>query len=404
MLKQALAILVFTSTAVTAGEWRGNLSADYLYFPRTAAYPGQEDSYLSAAVEPEYLHAWNDGYDLFSFKGFYRKDQYDDERTRGDIRELSWLHAADDWEFTVGVSKVFWGVTESIHLVDVINQSDVIENLDAEDKLGQPMINLSVIRDWGVVSVFVLPGFRERTFPGVKGRPRFAVPIDTDNPQYQDSDRQRHVDYAIRYSHSVGDWDIGLSFFNGTSREPRFVIAPGATLLPNGFPTAIAPLYEQISQAGIDLQANIGSWLWKLEAINRIGQGKTFAAAAGGFEYTFVGVFDSDMDIGMIAEYLYDGRDDDITQIPFTSSPFQNDLVIGARLTFNDAQSTEILASLSADLDGQGQFYNIEASRRLGDSFKLSVEARGVSDVEPDSTLASFIRDNRLRVELAYYF
>ncbi len=106
----------------------------------------------------------------------------------------------------------------------------------------------------------------------------------------------------------------------------------------------------------------------------------------------------------MIAEYLYDGRDDDVTSIPFSSSPFQNDLVIGARLTLNDAQSTEILASLIEDLDGQGTTYNVEASRRLGDSFKLSIEARGVSGVEPGSTLASFNKDNRVRTELAYYF
>ena len=41
-------------------------------------------------------------------------------------------------------------------------------------------------------------------------------------------------------------------------------------------PTSITPVYEQIKQTSIDLQAIIGSWLWKLEAINRSGQGDTF--------------------------------------------------------------------------------------------------------------------------------
>ena len=77
---------------------------------------------------------------------------------------------------------------------------------------------------------------------------------------------------------------------------------------------------------------------------------------------------------------------------------------MGARLTLNDAQSTEMLASLIEDLDGDGRTYNIEASRRFGDSWVLSIEARGVSGVSPGSTLANFAKDNRVRTELAYYY
>ena len=58
------------------------------------------------------------------------------------------------------------GVTESRHLVDVLNQVDGVEDIDEEDRLGQPMINISTQRDWGSVDLFVLPGFRERTFAG----------------------------------------------------------------------------------------------------------------------------------------------------------------------------------------------------------------------------------------------
>lgn len=402
MKKITYATLLLASSTAIAGEWRGNIAADYHWFAQDFAYPGQNDSYLSAALEPEYIHEWNDGYDLFTFKPFYRKDQHDDERTHGDIRELSWLHAAGDWEINAGISKVFWGVTESIHLVDIINQSDSVENIDGEDKLGQPMIQYTLIQDWGVVSAFVLPGFRERTFPGVEGRPRFVIPIDTDNPVYEDSDKEHHVDFALRYSHYLGDWDFGLSYFTGTSRDPRFDI--------NTAMMSIRPRYDIIDQTGLDVQANIGSWLWKLEAIHRSGQGKSFNAAAGGFEYTFVGVFESNMDIGMIMEYLYDERDSGFALTPspatvtINSAQFQNDLVLGARLTLNDAQSTEVLASVIGDLDGEGLTYNVEASRRLGESMKLSIEARGVSDPQAGTSLSQLAKDNRVRTELAYYF
>ncbi len=77
-------------------------------------------------------------------------------------------------ETRVGVRRVFWGVTEFQHLVDIINQSDSVEDIDNEDKLGQPMINLSLVKDWGIVDFFVLPYFRERTFAGAEGRPGLA--------------------------------------------------------------------------------------------------------------------------------------------------------------------------------------------------------------------------------------
>ena len=43
-------------------------------------------------------------------------------------------------------------------------------NPDGEDKLSQPMVNLALIRDWGAPDFFLLPYFRGRIFPGVKGK------------------------------------------------------------------------------------------------------------------------------------------------------------------------------------------------------------------------------------------
>lgn len=74
-----------------------------------------------------------------------------------------------------------------------------------------------------------------------------------------------------------------------------------------------------------------GSWLWKLEAIVRAGQGKTFVAGAGGLEYSFYNVFESGLDIGLVTEYLYDSRGRD------GQTFFQDDIMTGLRFGFNDA-------------------------------------------------------------------
>jgi len=414
--KTCLTLLILLLPAPVMGgeqyssDLRGYVEGEFLYFPRDAKFTGQHDSYFSIAAEPEYLLEWNKQDDIFTFKPFYRLDQHDNERTHGDIRELSWIHAADTWELTTGFSKVFWGVTESIHLVDIINQTDLIENIDGEDKLGQPMAKLSLIHDWGVVDLFVLPYFRERTFPGKGGRPRFGIPVDTNEVFYENSHDKNHVDFAVRWSQYFGDWDIGIAHFKGTAREPRFIIQPKNINPATQLPKLVNPIYEQINQTSVDIQATKGSWLWKLEAYTRSGQGQRYTAAAGGFEYTFVGVFDSQLDLGIISEYLFDGRNDEFKtstvqlNTPFSTAVFDNDVVLGTRLTFNDAQSTEILASLTIDSGGDGIFYNVEASTRLGDSWKLSMEFRGVNNVKKGTVESSFDDDDRIRMQLRRYF
>jgi hypothetical protein len=405
-----IAALLLSAFTVQAGDWSGYVNMEFLWFTENPQFSSQYNTYLSVAAEPEYIHEWNDGDDIFTFTPFAMGDNHDYHRTHLDLRELSWIHAADDWELTTGVSKVFWGVTESIHLVDIINQTDLVVNEDGEDKLGQPMVNLSLISDWGVVDMFVLPGFRERTFPSKNGRPRFGIVIDTDDVLYESGAEELRTDFALRWSHYFGAVDVGIAHFHGTAREPRFVIKPGAFNPATQVVSKINPLYEIIDQTSVDLQAIYGSWLWKLEAITRSGQGDRFYSWAGGYEYTFVGIFESQMDIGMITEYLYDSRGDEINQKkafrgdPFFTSPWQKDLVLGARLTFNDFQSTEVLASVTIDLEGGGQGYNIEASRRFGDNWKLSLEARALGDIPDDNNAVSFKDDTRLRVELARYF
>jgi hypothetical protein len=79
-------------------------------------------------------------------------------------------------------------------------------------------------------------------------------------------------------------------------------------------------------------------------------------------------------------------------------------VVLGLRFTFNDAQSTELLASTIVDTGGDGVNYNVEASMRLGDSWKLSMEVRGVFFVDEGTTLSSFEDDDRVRLELTRYF
>ena len=374
-------------------EWTGRIDLEAGYYTHAPVDPRQQDIALSAAFEGEFYHTWRDGRSSLTFTPYYRLDAHDEQRRHGDIRELSWVHAEDRYEWRVGIRKVFWGVTESAHLVDIINQTDLVDNLDGEDKLGQPMINFAWVNDAGTLDVFILPYFRERTFPGKHARTRGHPRVVANAAGYASSREQKHVDWALRWSQVAGDWDVGLSWFDGTGRDPRML----AKILPDG-ELVLTPYYAQIRQASLDVQATKGGWLWKLEAIHRRDDTQGYKAAAGGFEYTFFGVMDQRADLGVILEYLYDDRGDEAT------TPFQHDLMLGLRLGMNDEYDSQLLFGVISDLEGRGHMLNLEASRRLSDHWTVELEARAFSSDTMRDPLYAFRRDDYAQLLLSYHF
>ncbi len=384
-----------SSPAAMAGEFEitGQVSGDLRFFLETPQFPGQfEIIQPSASIEPEFLWESEDGKHQAAFIPFARVDGQDEERTHADIREAYWRYIGDDWELLVGFNREFFGVTESRHLVNIVNQIDQVEDVDEEDFLGEPMINLAIQQDFGRFSFFVMPGVRERTFPGRSGRLRTPLPVDQDSAKYESNLGRASVDFLARYSHFIGDWDVGLYYFYGTGREPR--------LLPNAKGTRLIPFYDQIHQVGVDVQYTTDAWLWKFEGIAREGQGEPFGAVVGGFEYTLYQILESAADLGLLAEALYDGRNPD--EAPPT--PFDNDVFVGMRLALNDFQDTSVLAGTVIDLlDGTTSF-RIEAERRLGDAMKFELESQFVTRAAADNPLATVEQDDFILLRLIWFY
>ena len=299
----------------------------------------------------------------FRVTPFARLDAGDDNRTHVDLREAFWRGVFGEWEVLVGANVVFWGVTESRHLVDIVNQTDFREDVDQEDKLGQPMLSVAWQRAWGRLTGLVLVGFREQPFPGPDGRPRLPLPVDTGAARFPEG--RQDTDVALRYSHVVGDVDIGVYAFHGTSREPAFVV--------NEDDTALLPVYRTVAHVGLDVQFTRDAWLWKLEAIARRGEGDPFGAIVGGVEHTRFQVFGSAADVGFLAEYLYDERD--VTAPP---TAFDNDGFLGARLAVNDTQDSTLLVG--------------------------AVIGRLFGNVSPDNLLHAFSNDSFVAVRLNVFF
>ena len=444
ILAAALALIGVAGAASAAEfDFEAEIWLDGRAFFQAPEWNDQDDRRVqpSIALTGGLTVTFEGGQDSLRLVPFGRIDPTVTARSHWDIREGYYLHQDDGWDVLFGATRVFWGVTESRHLVNIINQVDQLEDIDNEDYLGQPMLNVSLFGDWGTLDLFAMTGFRERQYPNNTGRYSLPISIAEDDARFESDLEHWQPDLAVRYRTTFDNWDFGLSHFYGTSREPRFGVAldDAAAFLPpavqaqlealtlaslgdlsdiddalagSGISTAdalaaaddfmsLAPIYDVINQTGLEVLGVYDNLIIKFEGMTRTGHGgDRIWAAVGGFEYTFTDVGSSGMDVGLLGEFLYDSRD--LDDGPYTV--FDNDLFAGVRVTFNDLDSTTLLVGGYVDVDLGSTILTAELETRLYDNIKLSVEGRGYPYVNQSDPLRVFEKDSYVQVRLSFYF
>jgi hypothetical protein len=383
-------------------NYSGEMGVELRQFINSPSITMQDMSVVSGYAEPEMQYKSKNDKHSFDSKLFYRLDGADNDRTHFDIREMMFKKTfSDKWQAGIGIGNVFWGVTEARHLVNIINQDDTVEGLLSDAKLGQPMANVNYYGDKiGSVELYVLPYFREKTFPGREGRLRVVPGVDTHQDAiYESSKKERHVDFAGRVMKRFSGLDLGISHFYGTSREPLYQIGRNSYN-----EVAQIPVYNIINQTGLEAQYAHENTLYKLESFFRSGQEDDFIALDGGFEHSFVGVMGSNKDISLLAEYLYESRESTYANNKLAFNPYTNDIMAGARLNFNDEQSTEALMALTFDLHSSAKIFTFEASRRIGNDWKISSEAVAFISIPNTNPTYSMRHDSVIQLELSRHF
>ena len=383
-------------------EYSGRIGIESRSFTEPALYPDQNRSTGSIVMEPEvYFESARGSGWSFNLMPFFRIDNADSNRSHSDLREayFLWFGEAGDaseWELRLGVDRVFWGVAESNHLVDIVNQTDLVEHPYDEIKLGQLMAHLTYSGDWGVAEIFAMPHHRLRTYPGREGRLRSPFVVNNKQASYESAAEEKHVDWAARYSHSIGFVDIGVSVFDGTSREPYLKLDMDDGIL--------IPQYEQIRQFGLDALMVAGPWLFKLEAIRRtggrdlIGRENDYAAYILGGEYTFYSIFDSAVDLTLLGEWNKDERGANSTD------DLNNDFFLAGRFMFNDVQNTAITVAAVKDTELDTSTLTIEFDRRLSDQWELDVEWVEFLEADKKDIVYGTRNDSYVALALTYNF
>ncbi|MCE2390107.1 MAG: hypothetical protein J4G09_01330, partial [Proteobacteria bacterium] len=115
-------------------------------------------------------------------------------------------------------------------------------------------------------------------------------------------------------------------------------------------------------------------------------------------EYSFYSVVGTVADVGVIVEWNHDRRG------RLSTDKFQDDVFLGARVAFNDVQSTEILASFLLDADQATRALAFEMTRRITDRWSWSLESLVFFQIASEDILYDTRRDSFADLKLVYNF
>lgn len=435
--------LLFYLPAHAGLDFSGYVEGELRLYPANGLLQEQKEALGSVAFEPEISWKSESEQHRIRFKTFGRYSDPDGHRDHVDIREFYYNYAGSGWQVEAGINKVYWGVVESLHLVDVINQTDVVESVNGEAKLGQPMISFGLEQEWGNVDLYVLPFFRERRYPDGPERFRLslngeAIKYDKNDPLFDSHEEDNHVDSAIRWANDFEALNVGISYFYGTNREPIPILADIVVIDPLTpvISMVMAGYYEQMEQTGIELQYLYEAWAFKLEATSKNLDSGDYNSAVAGFEYTLNDLEPWGADLGLLVEYLWnDRRSVDIFPLSLEAlaandlallgmltpaelaalrqsalipgdylSPFEDDIFIATRFALNDVGSTEFLAGVIVDIDDQTTSASFEGSTRIGDNVRISLNIYLFEHVDQQSAFHNLRKDDQIEARVAWYF
>jgi hypothetical protein len=432
-LNRCIIAFFFVSTSAVANDRTAEVDLDYRYFLNPAAsaspdiskilstfgvttdlsgaasgsfpappgfnkvIPGQEEP--SVAVTLNFINEWNGRSRSFVFKPFFRYDNMDEYRTHFDIREMVWTakYSQDEhpWMLKIGIDKVFWGTAESHHLDDVINQTDLVEDISGEAKLGQPMARITMDREWGVLDFFILPWFRERTFTGPNGRlhpPGFSLALVPN--VYEAKDGNSHVDYALHWAKTFHNVDIALSQFVGTNRDPRLTQDSKYRTIDNIAGYVLS--YDQMSQTGVDISVLLGDWIIKAESLHRDTHYDHYWAGVAGIEYPFFSVFKTSYDVSTFIEFNYDSRG--------ATALYQSDVFTGLNINFNNSLNTQIKAGLLTDTTDKSRSTRFDLSSRIVAQWSMHLVGQFYNTIAEGNPLYQVKSDSFVQASLTRYF
>jgi hypothetical protein len=394
-LASLLCVAGFAAPVVAQVTVSGGLSGEIRAFPERPPRTEQDvQAAQPAFIGEARLEAHGPGKRfMVTFNPYLRYDAVDAQRSVFDLHELKVSAGGQRWHVKAGYDVEFWGVMEVVNPVNVLNQTDVTEDFLTKRKLGHPMVDYTLLGNFGTVDFYVLSGFRPMRFPTATARLSPAVPIYQDEVIYGSGRGRSQVEGAVRYFRNVRNVYFGVSQFYGYARDPEMLVAFDSQSKPY-----LAARYDLEHQTGVEMQVTFGNVILKSEDVFRVDAHarRSHALSAGG-EYDLGSVLHSGQTFSLFAEYYFDSRSQSLV------TPFRNDVFAGTRVGLNDRRSSEVRVWGNYDLSARKvTAIMVDASVRLSERLKAVVAYRGI--VARQDALDSIARDSHLVFKLESFF
>ena len=345
----------------------------------------------SVALKPQFNLKWGDSGQEAKGELFFRYDMEDSQRTQFDIRELYVFFPISQFEFSLGVKQIFWGVVESVNVANFINQKDYMEDPVGQQKLGQSMFHTKIFVSDLTLSLMILPQFREMDFPDSSSYFAPPLPVLTDQSKFESKDGKNTLELAARINYPISNFDLNLIYFDGINRSPRLdIVAQSFTDF------VIEPYYFDVTLIGGYGELAIKEFLFKVEAV----QAKTSFAdemlSVYGTEYNLSSIAGIST-ISFAFEYL------DQVEIDPNLSPFNDSIFFGANFIFEDDANSNLVVSHLHNDKAQSSGTFLEFSRRLAENFRFTASAV-LLDIRQETPNAVFARDDFVQLDLDWHF
>jgi len=373
-LKSVILLYIVMSSPLIFAETQTTLESilGYRYFQEP--FSGYKDTYQDSFFA-KFEVSTSKKINQFTLKGklFGSIDQNDNDRSYADVRQALASYSSGAFTFSGGINTFFWGVSETINLLNTANQSDIKESIDSKVKLGQSFVSASYEFESSLISLFYFPKFVEVQYPV---RPMTPFPISASS-KFEEGAGEG--DYALRWQHIFG-WGEGvLGYFYGTRRDPLFIFQP-ANL-------SLLPYYIKTQYLSVEGVIFMGDALLKLE--NKLGkeQNNQFYAHTIGIEYTIYPDFFKVRSVAGIFEIMYDDRDQ------FAETIGQNDVFVGFKAEIGEFNEFNLRAVFGRDLDFSSNYVDLAFEYRISDYLIFKAKVVQFINVDSEDSRLALIRE-----------
>lgn len=157
---------------------------------------------------------------VYDFHDAYSEIAKDAYGTRIWLDEAYIGTATENWDFTLGYQKIFWGTADDLRVLDVVNPLDlkdfVLFDID-EYKISLPMFRAETSTDngWDLEFIYIF-NFEENHLP--EAGSEFSIPGISE----LESDEPKGAEFGFSAASFMFDADIAFYAFNGYNDNPIF--------------------------------------------------------------------------------------------------------------------------------------------------------------------------------------